>query len=368
MVTTLVVTNDFPPRIGGIESFVEDVCTLLGGDVVVYTSGAAAAAEPSRGYPVIRDGDLLLPTPRVRDRAVALLREHGCSRVVFGAAAPLGLIAPALRRAGATTILALTHGHETWWATVPGARSLLRRIGNGCDHLSTISDYTTRRIAPALSPSARDQLIRLPPPVDSTRFRPAPKVWTGRDTCIAVGRMVPQKGYATLLRAWRIVMEGTAAGSGPRELVLVGDGPQRPRLEELINTWNLHSSVRLTGALPRAAVLGELQRAQVFAAPVRTRLAGLNPEGLGLAALEAAACGLPVIVGDSGGAPETVRHGDTGFVIRPKDHQELARRISQLFENPSQAAAMGGRGRAYVIERFGRDQARSTLLSALALD
>ena len=151
MATTLIITNDFPPRIGGIESFVSDLADLLDQDVVVYTSGprGAAATDPGRGYPVVRDGRLLLPTRRVGRRAAELLAQHRCRQVIFGAAAPLGLLAPVLRRAGADRILALTHGHETWWATVPPTRRLLRRIGGGCDHLTTISDYTTERISPA---------------------------------------------------------------------------------------------------------------------------------------------------------------------------------------------------------------------------
>ena len=82
-------------------------------------------------------------------------------------------------------------------------------------------------------------------------------------------------------------------------------------------------------------VITHLQQSDVFALPVRTRLGGLNPEGLGLAALEAAACGLPVVVGDSGGAPETIRDGDTGFVVPSHDHQLLAEKISLLLDNPS---------------------------------
>ena len=98
--TTLIVTNDFPPRIGGIESFVSDLAELLDHDVVVYTSGppGAVATDADRGYPVVRDGRLLLPTRRVGRRAAELLTRYGCRRVIFGAAAPLGLLAPVLRR------------------------------------------------------------------------------------------------------------------------------------------------------------------------------------------------------------------------------------------------------------------------------
>ncbi|MCW2812191.1 MAG: glycosyltransferase family 4 protein [Friedmanniella sp.] len=374
--TTLVVTNDFPPRVGGIESFVADLCELLDHDVVVLTSGPPGAdrTDVDRGYRVVRHsgrggGSLLLPTPSVARRAAALLRETGASRVVFGAAAPLGLLAPALRAAGARHLLGLTHGHEIWWARVPGARQALRRIGDGCDHLSTISDFTTARIRPALSPQAGSRLVRLTPPVDLDRFRPgaAADRAEGPVRCVAVGRFVAQKGFGTLLRAWAQVQDTRAAGSARPELVLVGDGPQRSALVRQAAGLEISEAVRFTGVLPRDGVLGELQRARLFALPVATRFAGLNPEGLGLAALEAAACGLPVVTGRSGGAPETVRDGETGFVVEPGDHDGLAARLGELLADPERAARMGERGRRHVAERFGSAQVRQTLRRALAL-
>jgi phosphatidyl-myo-inositol dimannoside synthase len=346
---TLIITNDFPPRVGGIESFVSDVCELLDHDVVVYAPGTSGAAASDRDcpFPVIRNGPLMLPTPRIAARAVGLLGEFGATRVIFGAAAPLGLLAPVLRRAGARHMVGLTHGHETWWARVPGARQLLHRIGESCDHLTTISGFTERLIASALSPDARGRLLRLAPPVDLGSFRP-PEAVAARSArrCIAVARLIRRKGMATLLRAWRTVIDRAAASGAGRELVLVGDGPQRPRLERSIHELGLSDHVRLVGALPRSAVIGQLQRADVFALPVRTLLAGLNPEGLGLAVLEAAACGLPVIVGHSGGAPETVRDGDTGFVVPSDDHQLLAERLSLLLDDPTLALQMGLAGAA----------------------
>lgn len=368
--STLIITNDFPPLVGGIESFVREVCELLDHDVVVYASGPAGAAtsDRERPFPVLREGPLLLPSPRVAARAAALLRAVGATRVIFGAAAPLGLLAPSLRRAGARRILGLTHGHETWWARVPVARRVLRRIGDSCDHLTTISGYTERRIARALSPSARRRLLRLPPPVDIERFRPLEGAAEHSVVrCIAVARLIPQKGVSTLLRAWRTVIDRAAEIGAARELIIVGDGPLRALLERTVHDLELSDCVRIIGALPRAGVIGQLQKASVFALPVRTRWAGLNPEGLGLAALEAAACGLPIIIGDSGGAPETVAHGDTGFVVPSRDHRQLADRISMLLDNPGMAREMGARGRRYVCARFSTESARAKLREALDL-
>jgi phosphatidyl-myo-inositol dimannoside synthase len=366
MPTTLIITNDFPPRIGGIESFVGDICELLDGDVVVYASGppGSTATDAVRRYPVVRDGSLLLPTPRVARNAGFLLRRFGATRVIFGAAAPLGLLAPSLRRAGAQAVVGLTHGHETWWATLPGTRQVVRRIGSWCDHLTAISEYTSARIRPALSPAAAGRMLRLVPPVDTKRFTPAPRA-DGRRRCVAVGRLVAHKGFTTLLRAWRLVLQLSA--SELPELILVGGGPDRLRVESMIKQLDLTDAVTITGAIPRAQVITTLQQADVFALPVRTRLCGLNPEGLGIAALEAAATGLPVVIGNSGGAPETVRHGSTGFVVDPNDHVEFARRISALLADADLRRAMGAAGRSMVQECFGAEQARATLRLALRL-
>ena len=375
--TTLVVTNDFPPRIGGIESFVALACRLLDDDVAVLTSAAPGSAygDVAAGYPVERLPGPLLPTPAVGRAAVDLLQRSGADRVLFGAAAPLALLAPTLRAAGADRIVALTHGHETWWATLPGSRTLLRRIGDEVDVLTTISDFVTARIASALSPAGSAKLIRLPPPVDLDVFRPSPgpptsgarttsAVDSGTKRVVGVGRMVRRKGFDTLLDAWGLL--GRASTVVGPELVLVGDGPERSSLERQVRRSRL-GRVTFTGALDEAGVLTQLHRADVFALPIRTRLGGLDSEGLGLAALEASACGLPVVVGRSGGAPETVLPGRTGYVVDPDDPYELAVRLGELLADPEHARALGAAGRAFVAERYGADQARRVLRTALGL-
>ena len=367
--TVLVVTNDFPPRIGGIESFVAQACRFLDDDVAVLTSTApgARAWDADAGFPVVRLPGPLLPTQAVGREAAALLRRTGADRVLFGAAAPLALLAPTLRAAGARRIVALTHGHETWWATLPGSRRLLRRIGDDVDVLTTISDYVTERIARALSPVARTKLVRLPPPVDLDVFHPAAHADEGRPPrpprVIAVGRMVRRKGFDTLLDAWSLHQQSL---SHQGELVLVGDGPERHRLERQATAAGL-TNVIFTGPLDRNGVLTQLQRADVFTLPFRTRLGGLDPEGLGLAALEAAACELPVVVGRSGGAPETVRRGVTGYVVDPDDPYELAGRLDDLLSDPELARRLGAAGRVMVGERYGSQRASQVLRTALDL-
>lgn len=361
--TTLLVTNDFGPRIGGIETFCRAVCDFLDHDVVVLTAAQpdAAAFDARLPFPVVRMPGPLVPTPAVRRRAREVGRHHGTTRVVFGAAAPLGLLARDLRRAGNERILALSHGHEVWWATVPGARALLGRIAADVDVLTVVSAYTERRIGAAL-PAARHKLVRLPPPVDIDRFRPTPA--TGSvPTCVAWGRFVPQKGFDTLLRAWPTVV----ARTGPvASLKLIGSGPAEQTLRRRVRRLPDPGTVTFTGPIAHDLLPAAIAHARVFALPVRTLLGGLYAEGLGLSFLEAAASGMPVIAGDSGGAPETVVPGESGFVVDPDDHDALAARIAMLLTDEALAARMGRAGRVHA-RQFSRDVLRPRLRAALGM-
>ncbi len=145
----VVVTNDFPPRSGGIQSFVHALAVRLpASSVVVYAPAgrAAPSSTPGRATGSVRHPtSLMLPTPDVARRAGALIRPG--STVVFGAAAPLGLLGGALRAAGAERVVMLTHGHEASWARLPLAGGLLRRIGDHADVVTYLGDYTRRRLA-----------------------------------------------------------------------------------------------------------------------------------------------------------------------------------------------------------------------------
>jgi phosphatidylinositol alpha-1,6-mannosyltransferase len=373
----LVVTNDFPPRRGGIESFVRSVCDGLAGEsappgVVVLTATMRGSGSVDRDlpYPVVRDqARMLLPTPRVGRHAEALLKEYDCDVVVFGAAAPLGWLAPRLVRAGATRTVALTHGHEVWWARVPGARSLLRRIATGVDVLTYVSEFCRAEINSALR--APDiGWARLSPGIDTELFNPSVdgREWRARwgvdqatPVVLAASRLVRRKGHDVLLEAWPAVV----AARPDARLVIVGDGPRRSALARLVRQRGLQGSVRVVPGVSWNQMPAVYAAADIFVLPCRTRLHGLEPEALGIVFLEAAACGLPVVVGRSGGAPETVRDGESGFVVDPRDPTAVAERLVELIANPVRAAQFGRRGRAYVRERYGLTQMNATVSGLL---
>ena len=367
---TLIVTNDFPPRRGGIQSFVHALATRLPeGTVIVYAPAWKGAAEfdARQPFPVIRHPtSLMLPVPAVSRRAVAIAREHGCDTVLFGAAAPLGLITPELRkRAGVTRAVALTHGHEAGWAALPGARALLRRIGDEVDVVTYLGEYFRVRLARALSPEAQRRMVRLAPGVDVTFFRPGAGGKTvrkrlglnRRPVVVCVSRMVPRKGQDTLITAWPEIK----AQVSDAVLLLVGDGPYAPALKRLARR-RMAADVIFTGPVPWPELPGYYDAADVFAMPCRTRRAGLDVEGLGIVYLEASATGLPVVGGDSGGAPDAILDGETGYITH--DAAGVAARIIELLEDPAKARAMGEKGLAWV-DREWREELPAARLSAI---
>ncbi|MGC9542922.1 glycosyltransferase family 4 protein [Streptomyces sp. UG1] len=364
---TLIVTNDFPPRPGGIQAFLHNMALRLDPErLVVYASTwkrgregaeATAAFDAEQPFTVVRDRTtMLLPTPGATRRAVGLLREHGCTSVWFGAAAPLGLMAPALRKAGAERLVATTHGHEAGWAQLPAARQLLRRIGESTDTITYLGEYTRSRIATALTPDAVSRMAQLPPGVDEKTFHPASGGdevrarlgLTERPVIVCVSRLVPRKGQDTLILALPRIL----AKEPEAVLLIVGGGPYEKELRKLAAETRVSDSVHFTGAVPWSQLPAHFGAGDVFAMPCRTRRGGLDVEGLGIVYLEASATGLPVVAGDSGGAPDAVLDGETGWVVRGGSVEDTAERVLTLLGDAKLRRRMGERGRRWVEEKW----------------
>jgi phosphatidyl-myo-inositol dimannoside synthase len=356
---TLIVTNDFPPRTGGIESFVLAMAQRLAGEVVVHTARQHGDRDYDRQLPfeVVRDPSrLMVPTPAISRRSAQLARARGCDRAWFGAAAPLGLMAPRLRDAGVERTVATTHGHEIWWSSVPGARRALRAIGERNDVLTYLGEYCRSRIARPLTPAARSRMVQLTPGVDDTAFRPGcggDEVrrrygLSDRPVVVCVSRMVARKGQDVLVKALPSIQRSVPGAA----LLLVGDGPHRGAVEKLVRERGLEADVVLTGRVPWHETPSYFDAGDIFAMPTRTRLLGLEPEALGICYLEAAATGLPVVAGDSGGAPDAVLEGENGFVVDGRDVEQVADRCSQLLLDRELSARFGARGRQWVAQRW----------------
>ncbi|MEU7801320.1 glycosyltransferase family 4 protein [Micromonospora arborensis] len=371
MTRTLLITNDFPPRPGGIQSFVHNLAVRQpAGSVVVYASSwrGADKFDADQPFEVIRERTrVLLPTPLIARRAARLARAYDCDTVWFGAAAPLGLLAAGLRRrAGVRRVVALTHGHEVGWAALPAARPALRRIGRGVDVTTYLGEYTRTRLARVLD--GVTELRRLAPGVDVDTYHPtvdgeqvrARLGLTDRPVVVCVSRLVPRKGQDMLIRALPEIRRRVPDAA----LLIVGGGPYRATLEKLARQTGVERDVVFTGSVPSAELPAHYAAGDVYAMPCRTRNRGLDVEGLGIVYLEASATGLPVVAGDSGGAPDAVREGETGYVVRGRDIAQLADRVARLLADRDLARQLGAAGRAWV-EREWRWEAQAERMAAL---
>jgi phosphatidylinositol alpha-1,6-mannosyltransferase len=356
---TLLVTNDFPPRPGGIQLFVHNLAVRQpAGSVVVYSSTwkGAAKFDAEQPFEVIRDDTgVLLPTRRVARRAAEIARAHGCDTVWFGAAAPLGLLASGLRRrAGIGRAVAQTHGHEVGWATLPGARGLLRRIGREVDVLTYLTDYQRRRLAPVLD--GLTTLDRLAPGVDTRAYHPgvdggevrARYGLVDRPVVVCVSRLVARKGQDALISALPAIRRRVPGAA----LLVVSGGPYRSTLQRLARETGVENDVVFTGSVAWEDLPAHYAAGDVYAMPCRTRRRGLDVEGLGIVYLEASATGLPVVAGDSGGAPDAVREGETGYVVNGRDLDAIADRVATLLADPDLARRLGAAGRAWVEKEW----------------
>ena len=361
MQQTLFITNDFGPRAGGIETFVHGLIERFPkGSVIVYTSqqGDTKAYDQKWfedfGVKVIRDkSKMLLPTPRVIREVRKVVSQYEPESVVFGAAAPLALMGKFIR---VKRSVALTHGHEVWWAKVPPFNLAMRAIGNSVDHLTYLGAYTKSQISKPLSKKARAAMVHIAPGIDIEKFRPvdasdlrATLGLTDSEVIVCVGRLVPRKGQDQLIKAMPEILK-----SNPKaHLLLVGTGSYKDQLQKLIAENNLEKSVTFTGRVQYEDLTKYICVGDIFAMPSRSRLAGLEVEGLGIVYLEASACGLPVLGGDSGGAPDAVLEGVTGIVVNGRDTNAVAAGVIKLLN--SDRKAMGEAGRKWAVDTWSWD-------------
>ena len=359
---TFLITNDLGPRAGGIESFVLGLLERADkNSVVILTSSQSKSKEFDQelfekyGAIVIRDrSKILLPTPRVARKAIKVMREHQSSTIWFGAAAPLALLAKRLRNAGATNIVALTHGHEVWWAKIPLFHQAISKISKDVDSLTYLGEFTKNAMLPAIADKSK--LVKIAPGIDVDHFAPSDidmkliekhKLQNSR-VIVCVGRLVHRKGQDKLIEAMPQVLKKFPDAV----LLLVGEGPIRSMLDKLIRHHGLEHNVIFTGRIKFEELPKYIQLGQVFAMPSRDRFFGLEVEGLGIVYLEASACGVPVIVGKSGGAPDAVIENQTGLIVDGTNPKEISDALCKLLADKDLAMQMGHNGRQWVVENW----------------
>jgi len=343
MVRTLVVTNDLPPRTGGIQTFVHEILRRQDPqDIVVFGAG----------YEIHRHDGPIIPAPWVARRAAEVAAISGASQVMLGSGMPNAHLIPFLRRLGLPTSLVITHGNEAGWAQLPGGRALVYPL-NGARNVTYLGAFTHRILSRYVKPASR--LHRLPPGVDTDRFHPGSG---GEDlrqrldindrfVIGTVTRLVPRKGVDLLIQALPFVLRAV-----PEAVLLVaGDGPRKQELQKLAASLGVADHVVFLGGPSDAELPAVYDAMDVFALPTHTRKFGVDVEGLGIVFLEAAATGVPVLVGASGGSVDAVRPGQTGELI-DTDPQGIAASIVELARDDAVRSAMGQAGRAWMLDEW----------------
>ena len=359
----LFVTNDFGPRAGGIETFIIGLIQRRPfGQTIVYTSFQENSERydadwlTNYGVRVIRDrSKILLPTPRVAFHLRNIVKSEGITTAAFGAAAPLGLLSASIKRAGVRRTVALTHGHEVWWAKVFPFNLLLRRIGSTVDVLTYLGEFTRNAISHGLTAQAQRAMVKIAPGIDVDHFLPTDASalrkslgLTEKKVIVSVGRLVHRKGQDRLIEAMPEILKTVSNA----HLLLVGEGPHRDHLQKLIQKHRLEGSVTLIGRIDYKDLPLYICVGDIFAMPSRSRLMGLEVEGLGIVYLEASACGLPVLAGNSGGAPDAVVQNETGLVVDGTNNKEIADAAIELLTKVDLSKKMGAAGRQWIVENW----------------
>ncbi len=365
-----VVTNDFPPTIGGIQTYILALLEALDPtEVVVIAPSRAGAAACDAGFDfeVVRidaPGGVLIPLPRVARKVASLMRARDVDIVGLTSLMPLGPLGREVARLLDKPLFVWHHGAElASSARIPIVRSLLKRVGSATSIHFVVSHWTERMAREAFGPRADIRLMRFG--IDPDRWRPVTLsadekrslrarlgiLQTDADPLVlSLGRLVKRKGNDSLIGAM-ILMTSRYSETA---LVIAGKGPDRKRLEGLVDKAGLRERVQFLGEVASEDIPDLYRSADIFAAPIRTRFFGLEGEGLGITIVEAAACGLPVVVGRSGGTPEAVIDGTTGFIVDGSDSYELAAALGRLARDRDLRSSMGMRGREYVTSEFSR--------------
>ena len=353
---TLLVTNDYPPRVGGIQRTLESLVKRFPPDrvAVLCPDAEAAAFDEAAPYAVFRRPERFLwPLPDVRRHLHDVVRSFEAEVVLFGAVYPLALLGPSLAEAG-TPYLAAAHGFEYWLSISPGTHALVRRATSRAARVPVMCSAFIARVVRTAVPDGVPVSV-LYPGADLEAFRPDLPYddltelhgVAERPLIVCVSRLVARKGQDVLILAMPQIRRRIPDAS----LLIVGDGPDRDRLERLAADAPA-GSVAFAGQVSEGDLPRYYRAGDVFAMPCRNRLGGLEVEGWGNVFIEAAACGRPVVVGDSGGARESLVPGETGLLVNGSDVADVAEAVGSLLADPARAEAMGRAGRERVERAF----------------
>ena len=368
--THLLVTNDYPPKIGGIQSYLWELWRRLPpDDAVVYTTDydGAEAWDRQQDHRVVRAGRRFIgPTPGVLAAVEKLADEIDAGIILLDPALPLGLIGPRLRRPYGVIL----HGAEvTVPGRLPGARQLLGTVLRGAKLVIAAGGYPAAEGERAAGTDLPTVIV--PPGVDTERFHPVgsgERVETRRrhdlppdgPLVVSVSRLVPRKGMDVLIEAAARQQEDHP----DLTVAIAGSGRDTERLKVLVQEDE--APVRLLGRVSDEDLPALYGAADAFVMLCRNRWAGLEQEGFGIVFVEAGACAVPAIAGDSGGAAEAVADGETGIVVRdPTSADEASQALARLLGDEERRRRMGTAARQRAEREFSYDVLAARLSEVL---
>ena len=371
----LLISNDFPPKVGGIQNYLYELVKRLPFDdtkVITTKYNDSANFDREQSFEIERFAKILWPTPRLISHVNKTIKKLNTDIVFIDPALPTGLIASKIRNANKCLIV---HGAEI---TTPGriypTRALLKHEMKHVDYVLSAGTYAAQQLANAIDDDIN--YFRIPPGVDIKRFslptndekefarkELRKKIGVSKDSkiIISISRLVPRKGFDVLIKSLAKLEEDT-------HVVIIGKGRDKKRLLEITQKMNLEKRVHFLGAVSDVELLIALHGSDVFTMLCRDRWRGLEAEGFGIVFLEAQSCGLPVIVGDSGGSSESLIEGESGYCIDPKSEIELVAKLKTLLVNDELRLSMGTKGRNFVEKNHSYDYLAAQLIPIVQSD
>jgi phosphatidyl-myo-inositol dimannoside synthase len=360
----LVVTNDFPPTVGGIENYIYSLVKRWPSDeVLVVTRDVPGSKDfdALQQFEILRlETETLMPTRDLVGSVKELVKQRSIDAVHFPSSMPLGLMGNKLGRPYALSV----HGGEFRLASrLPVTRALLKRVCAGASLILPESSFASRLVTDLMGEST--VLSTVTCGVDADRYgkavAPAVELGVPGPVIACVSRLVPRKGPRTLIRSLPAVHRAHPSV----HLLIVGGGPDLKALKKLAGRRGVAESVTFAGPQPWEKIPSYYSAGDIFALPTRSRFLGTETEGLPLVFVEAAAASLPLIGGNCGGVSDAVREGETGFLVDGSVPQESAEAIIRLLDEPEKMRCMGASARRMVEEDFTWDAVARTYRASM---
>ncbi len=368
----LLVTNDYPPKVGGIQNYLYELWSRLPYDetrVITTKYKGDKEFDAKQNHEIERFSKILWPTPKLTSHVNKTIKEMKTDVVFIDPLLPTGLISSRLIDVSKVLII---HGAEI---TVPGrlpvTKTLVKHVAKNVDYVLSAGTYAAKELVSSTGSSI--PLFRIPPGVDtelfsfpsniekeSARKNLVEKLNIGQDSKIVMtaSRLVPRKGFDVAIKAISELKEDV-------HLVVVGTGRDFKRLNKIARDLNIQNRVHFLGRISQDDLVNTYHASDVFLMLCRDRWKSLEAEGFGIVFLEAQSCGLPVIVGRSGGSSESVLDSTTGYVVDPLNHLEVKDKLEGLLSDTKNAEEMGIKGRKFV-EEFHSYSYLASLLTPIA--